>query len=220
MDSISEIIFITGLVLLLVVATISIITLVISFKKENRICCIGGGVVLALVSSILGFFALSGSFILDEEFSEILTLITMIILFIFAIFASIFTLLSVIKKKEFCCLGGGISLAGIGYGASITFIASGSSGSEEFVITLLILWVIILLTVSITALLVILLSLKKRQSLCCFAGAIALAGVVLGFGAFTLVIDELFGVTTLITNILLLVLSGVFVPLVNKSINN
>ncbi|MEI5906375.1 hypothetical protein WAK64_04820 [Bacillus spongiae] len=200
-----EIVIITGLIFLLILATIAIISLVLSFKKENRICCIGGGVALAVVSSSLGFFAASSAiFVGSDEFVEIVNIIALAVLFLIALLVSGFTLLSVVKKKEFCCLGGGFALAGIGYGASVIFIVS----LEEFNLLLFILWVMILLTISITAFLVILMSLKKCQSgLCCFAGAIALAGVALGLGSFFAAGTAFNGQFTNIT--LLFILMGV-----------
>ncbi|MEI5909280.1 hypothetical protein WAK64_19705 [Bacillus spongiae] len=208
--------FIALLFILLLVGIFAAVPLVLSFKKENRICCLGGGTALGIVSFSLGL--LITSVITFEtsslEFIEAFTIIVLVILLIIAVFVSLFTLVSVIKKKEFCCLGGGIALAGIGYGASIILTFSFvSKATQEIFLTVFVLSIIILLAVSITAFLVILISLKKCKGLCCFAGVIALAGVALGIGTFFTGVN----VGSVIPNILLLfILMGVLILVVDK----
>ncbi|MEI5907154.1 hypothetical protein WAK64_08805 [Bacillus spongiae] len=219
---VSEEMQLTALLIVLAIGVIiASITMVLSFVKDNRICCLGGGFAFGLLSSALGFLIWTVIEVTSGEFEEIFTLISILILFVMTAFVSVFTLLSTIKKKEFCCLGGGIAFTGIGFGIGLIFSVLdrivGDIG-EVFFFLLIILFFVVLTV----ALLVTVISLKKRQDLCCFAGVLAIAGVALGIISIILVDNEEFiaGLVSLINPIVLFVVLGVllfFVKNNNKS---
>ncbi|MEW9503351.1 hypothetical protein [Jeotgalibacillus marinus] len=197
MTSNIEIFFIIALISLVIIAIFASITLVLSLKKENRACCIGAGILLAITSIALGILVFTGGLlfivsILSFDFFEILVIVSSFFLFIIALFASLFTLLAVKKNVKFCCLGGGIALAGIGIGVGL--ILSVSIFLFLFGVPLFIFIVLSIITlalISIVAFIVILVSLKKCEGLCCLAGSISLVGVVIGwslFGFFTVLV--------------------------------
>ncbi|MEW9501863.1 hypothetical protein [Jeotgalibacillus marinus] len=192
-----EIFFTIALISLIIIASFALIALVLSFKKENRVCCVGSGILLAITSIAFGVLAFALG-VIDEgglsltEFVEIFTTISLVVLLIIALSTSLFTLLAVKKNVKFCCLGGGIALAGIGIGAGL--ILSVSFFFNVFFSVMLlsvILSIITLVLISIVAFIVVLVSLKKCEGFCCLAGSIALVGVVIGWsllGLFTNVV--------------------------------
>ncbi|MEI5909279.1 hypothetical protein WAK64_19700 [Bacillus spongiae] len=175
--------FIVGLIILVVAVIIAALTLVLSFKKDDRICCLVGGVAIGVLSTALGILTFGVNNATFDSFPEVFTILAILTLIMIAAFVSAFTLLSAIKKKEFCCLGGGIALAGIGLGTGIILATLASTTVGDLNEILIILLGILLLIVLLIALFVILISLKKRQSLCCIAGVIAVTGVGLGISS-------------------------------------
>ncbi|MEI5908168.1 hypothetical protein WAK64_14005 [Bacillus spongiae] len=200
-----DLIFTIALIVIVIGVFIAAIALVISFKKDDRLCCLGGGMALGVLSSSLGYLVWTAVQESGSDFEDIFTVISILILIIITVFASAFTLISTIKKKEFCCLGGGVALAGIGLGTGVILSIFLELDVTNFDQILIIVLGILLLIILITSFFVIVISLKKSQSLCCFAGALALVGVGLGISTLILFNDQfIVGVLILIISIILL----------------
>ncbi|MEI5906863.1 hypothetical protein WAK64_07300 [Bacillus spongiae] len=213
-----EISFTIGLILLLLAGIFATVTLVLSFKRNDRICCLGGGLALGIIFASLGFLVWG---VIEEtagDFQDIFVIVSIVSLLLFTFFLAFFMLTSVIKKKGFCCLGAGIAFAGIGLGAGIILLQLASSTVGDLNEILIVLVSIIFLTILITASLVILISLKTHQSLCCFAGTIALAGIGLGISALIDVHgdDLLAGFGSLFNSVILLGLTGVVLSFIHQ----
>ncbi|MEI5909303.1 hypothetical protein WAK64_19830 [Bacillus spongiae] len=209
----------TALLIVLVIAVIiAAITLILSFAKDNRICCLGGGLALGLLSAALGFLAWTAIQQTSDVFQQMFTVISVIILILITAFVSIFTLLATIKKKEFCCLGGGIAFTGIGLGIGLILSNIGQL-SNDINEVLLFLLTILFLVVLIVAILVIVISLKKCQGLCCFSGVLAIAGVAFGIIS-SVTLEEntnIIGLLSLINPIVLLGVLGVMLYFIKNS---
>ncbi|MEI5906756.1 hypothetical protein WAK64_06755 [Bacillus spongiae] len=212
-----ELIFLTGFLIILIAAIFAIITLVLSFKKDDPICCLGAGLALGVISAGIGLFVW-GAIEEGGDIEDLISLISIIILILIALFLSIFTLLSVLKKKEFCCLGGGIAFAGVGLGAGIILSKIEDLFGDFEEISLLLL-AILFLVILIAAFLIIVISLKKRQSLCCFAGTLALAGVGLGIGVLLSFEEEelIAGFGSLTNSVILLGIAAIIISFWKKN---
>ncbi|MEW9501990.1 hypothetical protein [Jeotgalibacillus marinus] len=170
---------IIGFIFLVVIALFALLTLGLSFKKENCICCLAGGILLGVTAIAIGVFDFV-IFFADQALVPIFTNIIAVVFLLIALFLSLLILLSTKKKREFCCLGSGIALTGIGIGTGIIIAVVTSLDFPADLMIALILSIITLAVIIIVAFVVVLLSLKKCTELCCLGGIFALLGVVTG----------------------------------------